>query len=947
MNGGTGNARFELRGTTQTLAGIANDLTGRGVIQNQEVSPANAGASTLILNGSGSYAFNGYLRNSTGLLALTKSGAGTQTLSGANITLTGRTQIGQGTLKLLNVTNYVSPTEVAPGAVLEFSNTVAGFASRKNSSAMISGAGDLNITGGGWSGVFGTVAMTGQINVSGNSVFHNDNLTANWSGNTAGLNVAAGSEFHSRGQNSTFGALTGAGKVANDNTSAVAIVTVGMGNGSGTFSGTIQGNGSGGADGDLERGVLALVKTGTGTQVLSGTSTFTGGTTVNGGTLQLDFAAGGTSNILAAGSALALNGGTLEIKGGNGEADTQTFNGLGGTGGTLRLTQNGAVSINATLGAISGAGMINFSGSDATVGALGNLNFLTTTTTTGNNGTTRLGAHLWNGADWASTSSAGGNHLVQWAGSYSDIYNGTSPGPVAIPTGAPAAEVRILEASGGFGNNTLGASETINSLLSAGTTAATVNMGANTLTVGNGAVCARSGCHRRHRQVPHVRHGGQSGLPDRRHLGGGLGALLEQPEPLIHADGQFGGQEQRGGRRGIPDQQRAGDAQRHQHLHRCHHHGGTVEIGGAGQLGGGAYSAGITNAGTLRLNTTANQTITGSVVTTAAGSGSLVKDNTGTLTLNPTGDRSADRRHGVGHRLDRERRNGHGSEHLCGLRGKRRKLRANDPQWRNLQSFRDGRNLFVQRHRRAHDLDRHGRFLSGCRSAVHPEQGRHHQHQWRSDAVCRGKHRGKRCRSGHHQSERRQFFSLPTSWFNLGKGTTGIATLNLGGTGVFSVQKFIMGRDNATSNGVVNMTGGTFTAAGANDFYYLGHVGTATWNQSAGAATFANYEIKTATSAMPTTFNISGGSFKLTTDNWFNLGSGTGLATLNVSGTGAFEVVDLLSARDTNAASKGLVNLSGGSIKATSTGNPLSGPRVPEPEIRRQGDLRQPGHRGQ
>lgn len=57
---------------------------------------------------------------------------------------------------------------------------------------------------------------------------------------------------------------------------------------------------------------------------------------------------------------------------------------------------------------------------------------------------------------------------------------------------------------------------------------------------------------------------------------------------------------------------------------------GTLEIGGAGRLGNsGIYAGAVVNAGTLRVNTTADQTFSGVI----SGAGSLVKDSTGTLTL--------------------------------------------------------------------------------------------------------------------------------------------------------------------------------------------------------------------------------------------------------------------------------------------------------------------------
>ena len=95
--------RFELLGTTQTLGGIDDKRhpPAFGVIQNYEQALAalvNYNTSTLVLNGSGSYVFSGYLRNSTGQLSLTKNGTGTQTLSGGNISYTGSTAVNAGVL---------------------------------------------------------------------------------------------------------------------------------------------------------------------------------------------------------------------------------------------------------------------------------------------------------------------------------------------------------------------------------------------------------------------------------------------------------------------------------------------------------------------------------------------------------------------------------------------------------------------------------------------------------------------------------------------------------------------------------------------------------------------------------------------------------------------------------------------------------------------------------
>jgi fibronectin-binding autotransporter adhesin len=508
--------RLDFMGTSQTLAGLSagNALTqGGAVVQNRELNNGTSqrGNSTLTLDGAGTYLYNGYIRDAdsgtsgTNQVSLVKSGPGTQTLVGNQITYSGPTTLSNGTLILQDtVTNpttgtFASPITLSGSGVLNSVRTVTGFANRgrlfgTDAAVNVAGTGVININNaglgvlGGWTiiGATNGLTMAGTININ-SGTFSRDNQSANNINTTATVNVAAGAAFGAgRGGNSTIGALNGAGDVGTFWSAASAgSLTVGNGGASGAFSGTLHGNGNG-TDGSLEGGIFSLIKIGSGTQSLSGANTYRGTTSVNGGVLQLDFAAGGTDNILAPATPVVLGGGTLQLRGGSGETNSQTVNGVSGSG-TLQLTQNGASGINFTVGAVGG-GSINFTGSDATAGALGSLNYLTSSTTAGNNGTTRLGAHLWNGTDWASTSAAGGNHVVQWTGTHADIFNGSIPGSVVIPSGNPAAEVRILEATGGFTSNTLAASETINSLLmSAGTTAATLDMGANTLTVGNGA----------------------------------------------------------------------------------------------------------------------------------------------------------------------------------------------------------------------------------------------------------------------------------------------------------------------------------------------------------------------------------------------------------------------------------------------------------------------------
>ena len=78
------------------------------------------------------------------------------------------------------------------------------------------------------------------------------------------------------------------------------MLTVGSGNGSGTFSGTIQNT----------TGTVSLVKIGAGSLWLTGANTYSGGTTLNGGTLAVTTVTG-----LGSGGAIAIGPATLEIAG--------------------------------------------------------------------------------------------------------------------------------------------------------------------------------------------------------------------------------------------------------------------------------------------------------------------------------------------------------------------------------------------------------------------------------------------------------------------------------------------------------------------------------------------------------------------------------------------------------------------------------------------------------
>ncbi len=97
---------FRLNGYSETIGGLA----GNGVVEHNDTDTGvGSSSSTITLDvASGSQTYDGVIRNtgssSTGTLALTKTGGGTQVLSGTN-TYTGKTTINAGKLAISSETN--------------------------------------------------------------------------------------------------------------------------------------------------------------------------------------------------------------------------------------------------------------------------------------------------------------------------------------------------------------------------------------------------------------------------------------------------------------------------------------------------------------------------------------------------------------------------------------------------------------------------------------------------------------------------------------------------------------------------------------------------------------------------------------------------------------------------------------------------------------------------
>ena len=222
FGGGTQNISFfRLNGRTETIGGLVSTGTaGYAVIENRGFNDtANYGTGTLIINttGSNSYSHNGEIRDFDGgtantRIALTKTGTGTQTLSGGT-TYTGGTRIDAGTLTLGHATDTLANTGAinVNGGTLDLgTNTdTVGAVTLTSGSITGSGAGTLTGTGsaydvrsgsvsakfGGTVGLTkttaGTVTLTGTNTYTGATNVNDGTLVINGNISTSSLTTVA------------------------------------------------------------------------------------------------------------------------------------------------------------------------------------------------------------------------------------------------------------------------------------------------------------------------------------------------------------------------------------------------------------------------------------------------------------------------------------------------------------------------------------------------------------------------------------------------------------------------------------------------------------------------------------------------------------------------------------------------------------------------------------
>jgi len=304
-SGGT----LDLAGFSQTVAGLVSPAGMRGV--------ANTGAaSTLTLEGSGTYVFDSGIgvpsstTNLTGAnnnITVIKNGSGTQTLGGAS-TFTGGLYINSGTLRIANVVTALGGLPAAPASsvflrggtllVDTSTGTIDSGANRGFEVGPTSGSGSVTIQVDGSNSfivqgaITDTPGASGRILKTGNGILRLQTTSKTFTGGMSILggtvSVALDDRLGSVPTTPTPGNLVINGGVllATDTFTLSANRGIALGPESGSGSGTISVNSTftltyEGIIADNGSGNGALVKTGGGTlRLQNAVNTFTGGVRV-------------------------------------------------------------------------------------------------------------------------------------------------------------------------------------------------------------------------------------------------------------------------------------------------------------------------------------------------------------------------------------------------------------------------------------------------------------------------------------------------------------------------------------------------------------------------------------------------------------------------------------------------------------------------------------------
>ncbi|WP_010302109.1 autotransporter-associated beta strand repeat-containing protein [Candidatus Odyssella thessalonicensis] len=419
--------------------------------------------------------FGGVIQGSGG--SLTKVGSGKATLSGAN-TYTGGTTISAGTLAISHYqalgTGNVS---LASGSTLALGNTITAANPVANNVIL---TGNATLHNGGYTGYFSnpiTSAYTVTFQGTGTTVISGANTPSSTTiaAGTLALNTGASlANSISIANGATYDISNGAANPSLSSITAVAGSSIKLGNQNLSLSsGTIAGNL---LDGGLSTLTGASVtKTGAGTLTLSGTNTYSGGTAIQQGTVIIGNASALGSGAVTLGT--VSNAATLQFSGAYTVANAISLS----TAQTSTIDLN---NFNATLsGIISGGGatlaLVNSGGAPRTLSLSGANTY---------SGTTSIGALVT--AALSGNGSLGSSNLSFAASSSIFDISGITPASLTVgDLNSAQGQINLGSKDLKFGSSTTTADfgGTIQgaggSLTKTGTGTATLS-GANTFTGG-------------------------------------------------------------------------------------------------------------------------------------------------------------------------------------------------------------------------------------------------------------------------------------------------------------------------------------------------------------------------------------------------------------------------------------------------------------------------------